>query len=42
MAGQLCEAFLDWFSITTEAAVLLAVGAGSVYVMALFYAKHLS
>jgi hypothetical protein len=42
MAGQLCEILLGWPGIATEAALLLMVAVGGVYVLALFYARHLS
>jgi hypothetical protein len=42
MAGQLCEALLHWPGIATESAALLMVAVGGVYVLALFYAQHLS
>jgi hypothetical protein len=42
LSGQLCEILLDWSGIATEAAVLLMVAVGGVYVLALFYARHLT
>lgn len=42
MAGQLCEILLDWSGIATEAAALLMLAVGGVYVLALFYARHLT
>jgi hypothetical protein len=42
MAGQLCETLLGWSGIATESAALLMVAVGGVYVLALFYARHLS
>jgi hypothetical protein len=42
LGGQLCEALLGWSAIATEAAALLMVAVGGAYVLALFYARHLS
>jgi len=42
LSGQLCEALLHWPGIATESAALLVLAVGGVYVLALFYAKHLS
>jgi len=42
MTGQLCEILLHWPGIATEAAALLMVAVGGVYVWALLLARHLS
>ena len=40
MAGQVCEILLDWSSIATEAAALLMLVVGGVYVLALLAYRH--
>jgi hypothetical protein len=40
MAGQVCEILLDWSIIATEAAALLMLAVGGVYVLALLAYRH--
>jgi hypothetical protein len=40
LAGQLCEILLGWSIIATEAAALLMVAVGGVYVLALLAYRH--
>jgi hypothetical protein len=40
LSGQLCEILLDWSVIATEAAALLMVVVGGVYVLALLAYRH--
>jgi hypothetical protein len=42
LSGEICEALLDWFGLTTAVVALLAVSADLIYVLALVFSTRVS